>query len=222
MASAGAQRARSSVAHGRATHAWRSCGVAPGDATSGPCRRLQGLEPKELSMPAPQSLKDVYTDEIKDLWSANDQMIRAVTTLTEKAHDPALKTFLDGSVAGIGRHNGTLKSLLEDSGEAAEKEHCKGMEGLVKEALKHGVKEAPEDGELRDIIIIAQYQRMSHYGITGFGSAAAYAKALGMKQHETQLKSMVADIYKADETGSQLGEKAAKLAARHSKASAAG
>ncbi len=173
-------------------------------------------------MPAPQSLKDVYTDEIKDLWSANDQMIRAVTTLTEKAHDPALKTFLDGSVAGIGRHNGTLKSLLEDSGEAAEKEHCKGMEGLVKEALKHGVKEAPEDGELRDIIIIAQYQRMSHYGITGFGSAAAYAKALGMKQHETQLKSMVADIYKADETGSQLGEKAAKLAARHSKASAAG
>ncbi len=173
-------------------------------------------------MPAPESLKDVYTDEIKDLWSANDQMIKALSTLTEKATDPKLKMFLGESVAGIGRHNETLKSLLEDSGEEAEKEHCKGMEGLVKEALKHGVKEAPEDGELHDIVIIAQYQRMSHYGITGFGSAAAYAKALGLKQHETQLKSIVADIYKADETGSHLGEKAAKLAARHAKASAAG
>ena len=130
-------------------------------------------------MPAPESLKDVYADEIKDLWSANDQMVRALTTLTGKAHDPKLKTFLEESVAGIGRHNETLKSLLQDSGEEVEKEHCKGMEGLVKEALKHGVKEAPEDGELLDIVIIAQYQRMSHYGIAGFGSAAAYARALG-------------------------------------------
>ncbi len=173
-------------------------------------------------MPAPESLKDVYADEIKDLWSANDQMVRALTTLTGKAHDPKLKTFLEESVAGIGRHNETLKSLLQDSGEEVEKEHCKGMEGLVKEALKHGVKEAPEDGELLDIVIIAQYQRMSHYGIAGFGSAAAYARALGLKQHETQLKSIVADIYKADETGSQMGEKTAKLAAKHAKTSAEG
>ena len=163
-------------------------------------------------MPAPESLKDVYTDEIKDLWSANDQMIRALTTLTEKAHDPKLRTFLAGSVEGIGRHNETLKSLLEDSGEEVEKEHCKGMEGLVKEALKHGVKEAPEDGELRDIVLVAQYQRMSHYGIAGFGSAAAYARALGLKPHETQLKSIVSDIYKADEAATHLGEKAARLA----------
>ncbi len=173
-------------------------------------------------MSAPESLKDVYADEIKDLWSANDQMIRALATLTDKAHDPKLKTFLDESVAGIARHNETLKSLLEDAGEEVEKEHCKGMEGLVKEALKHGLKEAPEDGELRDIVLIAQYQRMSHYGIAGFGSAAAYARALGMKRHETQLKSIVSDIYKADETGSHLGEKAAKLAARHAKSSAEG
>ncbi len=168
-------------------------------------------------MSAPESLKEVYTDEIKDLWSANDQMVRALTTLTEKAHDPKLKEFLTGSIEGIGRHNETLKSLLVDSGEEAEQEHCKGMEGLVKEALKHGVKEAPEDGELRDIVIIAQYQRMSHYGITGFGSAAAYAHALGLKKHETQLKEMVSDIYKADETGTQLGEKTARLAAKHAK-----
>ncbi len=171
-------------------------------------------------MSVPESLKDVYTGEIKDLWSANEQMVRALATLTGQAHDEKLRSFLDGSIDGIGKHNETLKVLLQEAGEEVEPEHCKGMEGLVKEALKHGVKEAPADGELRDIVLIAQYQRMSHYGITGFGSAAALARALGMQKHDTRLKAIVSDIYKADEAATQLGEKAAKLAARHEKATA--
>ena len=73
-----------------------------------------------------------------------------------------LKKHLAESVSGIGKHNETLKSLLEDAGVKPEKEHCKGMEGLCKEALKHGVQEAPKDGELKDIVIIGQYQRMCH------------------------------------------------------------
>lgn len=169
-------------------------------------------------MPAPDSLKEVYTDEIKDLWSANDQMTRALTTLNEGVQDAKLKKHLSGSISGIGKHNETLKSLLEDAGASVEKEHCRGMEGLCKEALMHGVKEAPEDGELKDIVIIAQYQRMCHYGITGFGSAATYAKALGMKEHATKLQAIVSDIYGADELTSQMGEKVAKLAAKHAKA----
>ena len=93
-----------------------------------------------------------------------------------------------------------------------EKEHCKGMEGLVKEALKHTTKQAPDDAELLDVTIIAPYQRMSHYGIAGFGSAVAYARALGMKEHVAKLKGIVSDIYKADEFASTLGEKLAKAA----------
>lgn len=172
-------------------------------------------------MSAPTSLKEVYTDEIKDLWSANDQMIRALKTLSEGVHDAKLKTHLTKSISGIEAHNGTLKGLLSDAGAEVEKEHCKGMEGLCKEALKHGQKEAPENGELRDIVIISQYQRMCHYGITGFGSVKAIAKALGMKDHAKKLEEIVADIYGADEMTSQMGEKAAKLAAKHEKASAA-
>ena len=169
-------------------------------------------------MSAPASLKEVYTDEIKDLWSANDQMIKALNTLNEGVQDSKLKKHLTDSVAGIGRHNETLKELLKDAGEDVEKEHCKGMEGLCKEALKHGSKEAPDDAELKDIIIIAQYQRMCHYGITGFGSAKTIAKALGMKDHVKKLDGIVSDIYGADELTSQLGEKVAKAAAKHAKA----
>ncbi|MGI4799506.1 MAG: DUF892 family protein [Janthinobacterium lividum] len=171
-------------------------------------------------MSAPESLKEVYTDEIKDLWSANDQMIRAVTTLTEGAHDAKLKKHLTGSIDGIKKHNEVLKELLESAGAEVQKEHCKGMEGLVKEALKHGKEEAPENEDLRDIVIIGQYQRMCHYGITGFGSVKAIAKSLGMKDHVTKLDGIVADIYGSDELTSQMGEKLAKLAAKHEKAAA--
>ncbi len=167
-------------------------------------------------MPTPDSLKEIYADEMKDLWSANDQMTRAVKTMAGKAHDPKLKQTLETSVTGIAKHADTLKGLIQETGEKVEKEHCMGMEGLVKEALKHTVQEAPEDGDLRDIEIIAQYQRMSHYGIAGFGSAAAYATALGMKEHVGKLKAIVGDIYKADEFASSLGEKAAKIASKHS------
>lgn len=171
-------------------------------------------------MPAPDSLKEVYTDEIKDLWSANEQMIKALTTLNEGVHDKKLKDHFTKSISGISEHNRTLRSLLEGAGAEVEKEHCKGMEGLCKEALKHGVKEAPDDGELKDIVIITQYQRMCHYGIAGFGSAAAVADALGMKDHVTKLKGIVSDIYGADELTSQMGEKLAKAAAKHAKLAA--
>jgi ferritin-like metal-binding protein YciE len=163
-------------------------------------------------MSKPNSLKEIYADEMKDLWSANDQMTRAVKSMAERAHDPELKRMLEKSVSGITEHRDALKALLAEAGVEVEKEHCQGMEGLVKEALKHAVEDAPENGDLRDVLIVAQYQRMSHYGIAGFGTAGAYANALGLKEHVSKLKAIVSDIYKADEYATKLGEKAEKVA----------
>jgi ferritin-like metal-binding protein YciE len=163
-------------------------------------------------MTTPNDLRDVYADEMKDLWSANDQMTKVVKVMATKAHDARLKKALENSIVGISKHADTLKTLISEAGEDVKKEHCKGMEGLVAEATKHITKEAPEPGELLDIIIVAQYQRMSHYGIAGFGTAAAYAKALGMNEHATTLKSIIADIYKGDEFATTLAEAAEKAA----------
>ena len=163
-------------------------------------------------MSAPVRLKGISAYVITVLWWANDQMTKAVETMVTKVHDPKLKQTLTASSQGIVKHTAALKALLEEVDDEVEKEHCKGMEGLVAEALKHTVKEAPPEGDLLDILVVAQYQRMCHYGIAGFGSAAAYAEALGMKAHASKLKAMVAEIYKADEYASALGEKAAKAA----------
>ncbi|WP_336492320.1 ferritin-like domain-containing protein [Methylobacterium nigriterrae] len=165
-------------------------------------------------MPAPSSLKDVYLDEMKDLWSANDQMTRAVKELSGQASDPKLKQMLEHSVGGIEKHTGILKELIQQCGGQTEPEYCKGMEGLVTEARKHGIKEAAQDPKLRDVEIIAQYQRMTHYGLAGFGTAAAYAKALGKSEDESKLKQAVSEIYKGDEFASKLAENLQQVAAK--------
>ena len=63
-------------------------------------------------MPAPEDLKEIYTDELKDLWSANDQMKRLLKKITTKASDAALKEMLTKSQAGIEKHTDILKALI--------------------------------------------------------------------------------------------------------------
>jgi len=166
-----------------------------------------------MNMSTPENLKDIYIDELKDLWSANDQMRRVLKKIISKASDADLKERLTNSQGGIEEHTDMLKELISGQDEKVSKEHCKGMEGLVEEATKHVLEEGPKKGDLLDVIIIAQYQRMSHYGLAGFGTAAAYAKALGLKDDNKKLRDATKDIYGSDEYMSQLAEKSVNLQA---------
>ncbi len=154
------------------------------------------------------NLSDLYIDELKDLWSANDQMARALKKIAPKATNPKLKQMLETSQAGIADHTNLLKALIANQDETVAKEHCKGMEGLVNEAIKHTVEDAPDKGPVLDAAIIAQYQRMTHYGITGFGTVAAFSKALELRDDNKQLKAAVKDMYQADELMTELAEAA--------------
>lgn len=154
------------------------------------------------------SLSDLYVDELKDLWSANDQMARALEKIAPQATNDKLAEMLEEAQAGIADHTNLLKALIANQGEEVSKEHCKGMEGLVREALKHVLEDAPEKGAVLDAAVIAQYQRMTHYGITGFGTVAAFATALKLDDDASQLKEAVDDMYDADELMSELAEAA--------------
>ena len=162
-------------------------------------------------MSAPENLKDLYIDELKDLWSANDQMLKCIKKITSKATDKGLKDSLLKSHEGITKHTGMLKELIAANGEKVSKEHCKGMQGLVAEAVKHTTEEAPKKGPVLDAVIIAQYQRMTHYGIAGFGTAAAYAKALGLKNDVQAIKLAVKEMKGGDDFMSRLADTAVNL-----------
>ena len=162
---------------------------------------------------APEDLQEIYIDELKDLYSANDQMQRVLKKYIGKATDPKLKDMLTKSQGGIDQHTALIKELLSAHDEKVQKDHCKGMEGLVAEATKHALDDGPEKGPLLDVIMIAQYQRMSHYGIAGFGTAAAYAAALGHSDDNKKLKAATKDIYLADEFMTVLAENSVNLKA---------
>ena len=154
------------------------------------------------------SLQELYIDELKDLWSANDQMASALKRIAPQATNPKLLQMLDKSQAGIAEHTQLLKRLIQSHDDEVAKEHYKGMEGLATEAIKHTIEEAPAKGPVLDAAIIAQYQRMTHYGITGFGTAAAFAGALKLQEDQEQLKDSVGDMYGADELMTELAESA--------------
>ncbi len=154
------------------------------------------------------NLSDLYIDELKDLWSANDQMARALTKIAPKATHPKLGQMLEVSQKGISGHTDLLKALIANQGAKVSKEHCKGMQGLVEEAIKHTIDDGPKKGPVLDAAIIAQFQRMTHYGITGFGTVAAFSKALELKDDNKQLRAAVKQMYVADELMTELAEAA--------------
>ena len=164
-------------------------------------------------MPEISTLQELYVDELKDLWSANDQMVKALKKIAPKATDVKLKDMLSTTQTGIAGHTEILKALIENQGEKVKKEHCKGMEGLAAEAIKHTIEEAPVKGPVLDAAIIAQYQRMTHYGITGFGTVAAFAKALKLSDDTKQLHAAVEDMKSADDLVSELAESAVNVEA---------
>jgi ferritin-like metal-binding protein YciE len=165
-------------------------------------------------MSAPENLHDLYIGELQDLWSANDQMAKAIKKMSSKVSDPALKDMLMTSQDGIAMHTDALKALLEASDEKVKKEHCKGMEGLVAEAVKHTSDEAPDKGPVLDAVIIAQYQRMTHYGIAGFGTAASFAQTLGLKDAVKVLKKATKDMYGSDDYMTKLAETTVNIDAK--------
>ncbi|MBA3810469.1 MAG: ferritin-like domain-containing protein [Caulobacteraceae bacterium] len=165
-------------------------------------------------MSGTETLTEIYIDELRDLWSANDQMTGALKQLSQKAGNPKLKAMLERSVGGVAKHTEVLKSLIDANDGKHSKDHCKGMEGLVAEARKHAIDAHIKDDDARDVIIVAQYQRMSHYGLAGFGTAEAYARALGRSGDEARLKAMTGEIYQADEFATALAEQSVNLAAK--------
>ena len=160
------------------------------------------------------TLKELYVDELKDLWSANDQMARALRKITPQATNAKLTSMLKASQDGIAKHTELLKTLIEGQDEEVSKEHCKGMEGLVAEAVKHTTEEAPEKGPVLDAVIIAQYQRMTHYGIAGFGTAASYAGTLGLENAVKELDKATKEIYGGDEYMTNLAETSVNIEAK--------
>ncbi len=147
---------------------------------------------------AMSSLKDVYLDQLQDLYSACKQSHAVTNELAEAASDPELKEALKDGANGIRSGMDEIAALCEAHGVSPTGEHCKGMEGLVNEARAHGIEQDFDDADARDAMIITQYQRMCHYAIAGYGCLVAFARRLGLDDEKT-LRDCLDATYDGDD-----------------------
>ncbi|MEL6467209.1 MAG: ferritin-like domain-containing protein [Pseudomonadota bacterium] len=147
---------------------------------------------------AMNSLQDVYHDQLQDLYSACKQSLDATKKLADASHNQDLKDALEAGAKGIEDGMSSVKKICEDHDLDPNGEHCKGMEGLVKEAHAHGLDEEFGNGDTHDAMIITQYQRMVHYAIAGYGCLAAFAKRLGVRDDAAVLEKLLDDTYDGD------------------------
>jgi ferritin-like metal-binding protein YciE len=127
-----------------------------------------------------ETLKDLYIHELKDLLSAENQLIKALPKMAKAATNEDLAAGFEEHLEQTEEHAVRLEKLLKSHDESSERPpKCKGMEGLLKEG-EEMIEEDAED-EVRDAGLISAAQRVEHYEIAGYGCARTYAEILGDK-----------------------------------------
>jgi ferritin-like metal-binding protein YciE len=124
-----------------------------------------------------QSLDDVLVDQLADLHSAETQLVQALPRVASSASTPELRTTIENHLEETRGHVRRLEEAFSDLGTSIPKEHCKGMEGLIKEGEE--VMGAQGDPAAKDAALIAAAQRVEHYEIAGYGTARTLADQLG-------------------------------------------
>lgn len=145
-----------------------------------------------------RTLSDLYIDQLQDLYSANKQALDVTKQLQRGAASSELGEALTQGVVGISQGMEKVKSLIQSLDADPNGEHCRGMEGLVKEAKAHALNAGIADSDVRDASIIAQYQRMAHYAMSGYGTAAAFAERLGRNDDAETIRSCLDETRSGD------------------------
>ena len=123
------------------------------------------------------SLKDLYIDELKDLYNAENQLLKALPRMAKKASAPELKRAFQDHLVQTEGHVNRLEKIFKGLGEKPTGKTCKAMKGLVEEG-KEIIEEDGDDSVL-DAALISAAQRVEHYEIAGYGVVRTFASLLG-------------------------------------------
>jgi ferritin-like metal-binding protein YciE len=132
---------------------------------------------KELTMSKINTLHDVYVEQLKDLYSAETQLIKALPKMAKAATSPDLAKGFEDHLEQTKEHAARLEQIFEELDEKPTGKKCKAMEGLVAEGAE-AIEEDASDAA-KDAMLIAAAQRVEHYEIAGYGSVKTYAELLG-------------------------------------------
>src|SRR3954468_16138691 len=148
------------------------------------------------------SLENLFVHELKDLLSAEKQLVKALPKMAKGAASEALKEAIEDHLEQTKTHVERLEAIFENLGKAARAEHCKAMEGLIEE----GSELLEEEGEpmVKDAALIGAAQRVEHYEISAYGTARTIAELLGNREAVTLLQQTLDEEKETDEKLTEL------------------
>lgn len=165
--------------------------VAPKRVTPMYLASLCAEYPMELD-----TLQALYVDKLRDLYSAENQILKALPMVIKKVTNEELREALQTHHTQTEQHVQRLEQLFGEMGESPKGKHCKGMEGLLAEASELMGEDAQED--VMDAGLIAAAQAVEHYEMAGYGSARTYADLLGLSDHVDLLQQTLNEEGEAD------------------------
>lgn len=150
------------------------------------------------------SLDKLFLEELKDVYNAEKQILRALPRMAKAADSPELRQAFTKHLKETEGQVQRLEKIFRELGQAARGKKCKGMEGLLEE----GKEMLEEDGEpaVIDAALIASAQRVEHYEIAAYGCLRTYAQLLGYSQAEQLLRQTLEEEEAADQKLTELGE----------------
>ncbi|MEH6679202.1 MAG: ferritin-like domain-containing protein [Sediminicola sp.] len=151
-----------------------------------------------------KTLEDLFEHQLKDLYSAESQLVKALPKMAKKAKDNELKKAFESHLEETEQHKSRLEEICTELDIDPKGETCKAMQGLIKEA--EGFMEEADDEDVLNAGLIAEAQRVEHYEISAYGTAVRYAKELGHKDIAKKLQSTLDEEYNADGKLNKLAE----------------
>ena len=157
-----------------------------------------------LFAPTFNSLRELYLNELRDLYSAETQLIDALPKMADAATSPQLKAAFSNHLEETRLHAQRLERIFQTLGEKPSGETCAAMKGLISEGEDY-VK-AGGDDNVRDAGLIGAAQRVEHYEIAGYGTARALATRLGEAAAARVLQQTLDEEGAADKKLTQIAE----------------
>lgn len=145
---------------------------------------------------AADSLKNLFIDNLKDIYWAENALVKALPKMIANATSDALKSAISGHLEVTKNQVSRLEKVFELLGTNAEAKKCEAMAGLLKEG--DSIVEETMPGAVRDAGIIAASQKIEHYEIATYGTLVAFAKALGENDASKLLTQTLAEEKESD------------------------
>lgn len=150
------------------------------------------------------NLADAFYDELRDVLSAEKQLVKALPKMVKNTSNEDLKAAFSSHLEETKQHVERVTQAFEDTGKAARAKTCEAMKGLITESEELLQEDAPD--EVKDALLIAAAQKVEHYEIATYGTLCTWAKCLGYENALNLLKQNMADEEAADEKLSKISE----------------